>query len=155
MATMISLIEKTSTPTITAGAYSAGDVVGGRLSFVLQAGSGAFFVKSVRIVDDDNEKAASKLYLFNAAPTSIADNAAFAPSVDDLKMLVAIVTIASADFSTINSNAVALVDERSGIDGGMFNVPGGTLYGYLVCDATPTYTATTDLSITINVLSEG
>ncbi len=151
MASMVKVVEATSTPTITAGAYSAGDVVGGRLSFSLQAASGVWLLKSVRIADDDNEKAACKLYLFNSAPTSIADNAAFAPAIADLQALVAIVTVAAADFSTINSNAVALKESLASV----FVVPGGTLYGYLVCDATPTYTATTDLAITLLLMSEG
>lgn len=151
MASMVKVVEATSTPTITAGAYSAGDVVGGRLSFNLQAASGVWLLKSVRIADDDNEKAACKLYLFNSAPTSIADNAAFAPAIADLQALVAIVTIASADFSTINGNAVALKESLASV----FTVPGGVLYGYLVCDATPTYAATTDLAITLLLMSEG
>lgn len=144
------LVEVTVTPTITAGAYSAGDVVGGLLTFDVSGASGVFSLKSVRIADDDNEKAACHLYLFNSAPTSIADNAAFAPVIADLKKLVADVAVASAVFSTLNGNAVALKEALTAI----FTVPAGKLYGYLVCDATPTYTATTDLAIQLTLLTE-
>lgn len=148
--TMLKLLEVTSAPTITAGAYSAGDVVGGLLTFTLQSGSGVFLLKSVRIVDDDNEKAASHLYLFNSEPTTIADNGAFAPTVADLKKMVANIAIAAADFSTLNSNAVALIEDLTA----MFKSDTGKVYGYLVCDATPTYTAVTDLSIKLAALTE-
>ncbi len=151
---MVKLLEDTVDPAVTAGAYSAADVVGGLLTFDLNSPSGVLLVKQLRIVDDANQKAAAHLYLFNAAPSDIADNAAYAPTVADLKKMVANITIAAADYTTLNSNAVALVDDRSGIDGGMCTTVNGRLYGYLVCDATPTYGATTDISITLSVLSE-
>lgn len=142
------ILEVTVTPTITAGAYSAADVVGGLLTFNLQSPSGCGYIDAVRIVDDDDEKAASKLYLFNAVPTTIADNAALAGlALADLKKLIGVVTIASASFITINSNAHF-------INNGLtipYTTQTGALYGYLVCDATPTYTAVTDLAITLTV----
>lgn len=147
---MVKLLQVTVNPTITAGIYSAADVVGGLLTFDVGSPSGVLLLKSVRIVDDDNEKAACKLWLYNAIPTAFADNEAHAPVVADLKKLVAIVTIAAADFTTINGNAVALEEDLTS----MCTTVNGRLYGYLVCDATPTYTATTDLSITLTVLTE-
>jgi len=151
MASMIKLIEQSTTPTVTAGAYSASDVVGGRLTFTMAAASGVYLLKSVRLVDDGNVKAAGSLYLFNSAPSSIADNAAFEPTVADLAKLVAVVPVASADYTTLNSNAVALVEDLNSY----FSVDGGTLYGYFVCSGTPTYTATTDLTISLFLMSEG
>lgn len=142
------IIEVSLTPTITAGAYSANDVVGGRLAFAVPSASGAGFVRAVRVVDDDDEKAASKLYLFSAAPTSINDNAAVSALVlADLKKLIGVVTIANASFASINSNAYL-------ISGGLsipYTTTDGYLYAYLTCDATPTYTAVTDLTITLTV----
>ena len=128
--------------TITAGAYSANDVVGGLLSFAVADTNGASgIIRGLRLTDGDNEKAACKLWLFSSAPSTIADNAAFAPSVADLQKCLGYLTIAAADYTTVNSNALAVVDELS-FD---FSTANGTVYGYLVCDATPTYTATTDL----------
>lgn len=143
-----------TTPTITAGAYSANDVVGGLLTFQLQppplAGTTPCngFLRIVSVVDDDNEKAACKLHLFRAQPSAIADNAAFAPSLADLQKRIGVVTIAAADYVTINSNAQAL---ETGLEM-EFEATGGNLYAYLVCDATPTYTAATDLTIAITCL---
>ena len=155
MASMIRLVEASVTPTVTAGAYSASDVVGGRLSFSVQAASGVYLLKSVRLVDDGNVKAAGSLYLFNSAPTAFADNAAFEPVIGDLSKVVASVAIAAADYTTLNGNALGLVDDRSGIKGGSFTVSAGVLYGYFVCSGTPTYTAVGDLTISIALMSEG
>src|SRR5574343_384011 len=100
-------------PVITAGAYSANDVVGGLLTFQLapEAPAGvnpaSGFVRVVTISDDDNEKAALELHLFREAPTVIADNAAFAPTFADLKKRVGSVVIAAGDYVTINSNGHA------------------------------------------------
>lgn len=141
------------TPVITAGAYSANDVVGGLLTFQLSnvplAGADpAFgFVRVARISDDDNEKASLELHLFREAPTAIADNAAFAPSFADLQKRIGSVAIATGDYVTINSNAQAV---KSGIEM-EFDAPDGNLYGYLVATGTPTYTATSDLAIALTV----
>lgn len=78
--------EITLNPVITAGAYSANDVAGSLLVFSLpDAFPVSGIIRSIRVVDDDNEKAAFKLHLFNAKPTLFADNAAFSPVVEDLK----------------------------------------------------------------------
>ena len=138
-------------PVITAGAYSANDVVGGLLTFQLapEAPAGvnpaSGFVVVVTISDDDNEKAALELHLFREAPTAIADNAAFAPTFADLKKRIGSVAIAAGDYVTINSNAQAV---KSGIEM-EFYAPNGVLYGYLVATGTPTYSATSDLAIAL------
>jgi hypothetical protein len=148
------LLSASVTPTITAGAYGAADVVGGLLTFSITSPSGAGSINNVRVVDADNEKAACKLYLFSEAPAAIADNAAFSLALADLKKLIAIIPIASADYTTIGSDAVALVRVTTG-DPVAYAADGkGCLYGYLVCDATPTYTAATDLTITLTVFTQ-
>lgn len=146
-------------PVITAGAYSANDVVGGLLSFgdtmegrvtfggINQPGA-AGTIRRLSIVDDDNEKAALKLWLFNAAPTAFLDNAAFAPLIADLDKVITIIPIATTDYTTVNANAIGLVENL----GRSFRLAtDGPLYGYLVTDATPTYAAVTDLIIKLLV----
>ena len=149
----------TVAPTITAGAYSAGDVVGGLLSFGAIAATGQTTfggpnrvgegtVRRLKIVDDGNVKAALKLWLFNAAPTTFADNVAFAPTIDDLKKVVTVISIAATDYTTVNGNAIGLVENL----GRSLKIPtDAPLYGYLVTDATPTYAAVTDLTIELTV----
>lgn len=140
------------TPAITAGAYGAGDVVGGLLTLEplvnQMPGKAGGVIRRIMIADDDNEKAAMKLYIFNgdAAPTSIADNAAFAPVIADLKNLLEIVSFSAGDYTTLNGNAWA--KQQVTID---FYASSGKLYVYVVCDATPTYTAATDLTFTFEI----
>lgn len=150
MASMIRLIEKTVAPTVTAGAYSANDVVGGVLTFDVSSASGVLLLKTLRIVDDGDVKAAGTLWLFNSAPTSFADNAAFAPVIADLKKVIGKVAVVAGDYTTVNGNAIALLEDQTDV----FKVDGGTLYGYFVCSGTPTYGATTDLTITLSLLTE-
>lgn len=127
---------------ITAGAYSANDVVGGLLTFDVHSAGGGGVIRQVILCDDDGEAAACKLYFFNAAPSSIADNGAYAPTFADLKKRVgARVAIAAADYNTFSGNSIAVKSDLS-IE---YATDGGKLYAYLVCDATPTYSATTDL----------
>lgn len=135
------------TLTIDTDAYTAGDVVGGLITLdVIDVGSGGM-VRRVILVDDDNEKAAFKLHLFDAAPTTFADDEAYAPVIADLKKQVGSVSISS--YTTYNSNAIAIV-EGVDIDYRITNY----LYGYLVCDATPTFTAATDLTLRVIVWAD-
>jgi hypothetical protein len=132
------------TPTISAGsAYAAGDVVGGLLTFNVYSAGGGGTIRRIALIDSDNEKAALRLYLFSTAPTSIADNAAFAPSAADLKKLLDVVAFAADDYTTVNSRAF-IVERDLDLD---YETADGRVYGYLVCDATPTYTAASDLTI--------
>lgn len=137
-------------PTITAGAYSAGDVVGGLIT--VPCGYGCT-IRAIRIADDDNEKAVLDLYIFNDEPTTIADNAAFATAmtISDLKKHVKKVSFAAADYSTINSNAWAR-QEGLNID---MQTGKGNFYVYAVCTGTPTFTATSDLSFIFDLWVEG
>ncbi len=130
---------------VTAGAYSANEVVGGLLEFEVGTGGGGGIVQRVTLTDSDNEKTAMKLYLFDELPTTIADNATFAPTIGDLKNLVDIITIAAADYVTLNGEAVAIKRDLNV----SYAIGGYKLYAYLVCDATPTYTATTDLQLAV------
>jgi hypothetical protein len=133
------------TPTVTAGAYSANDVVGGLLEFPMPRNSSGF-VRGVSISADDGETMACKLHLFVSAPTAFADNAAFAPTFNDLRNRFAQISIAAADYVTINGNTQAVVSTNTSLD---FEVQGTSVFGYLVCDATPTFAAATDLAIAV------
>lgn len=149
--------EVSVTPTIGVDAYTANDVVGGLLTFNFANSGGGGVVRWARVVDDDDEKAELALYLFNASPTAIADDAAFAPAVADLKKMVGKVLFEAADYETINSNAVAIIGH--GVSTDFLNIDftsaSGNLFGYLVCTGTPTYTAATDLTVTLGVWLDG
>ena len=139
------------------GAYSANDVIGGLLTINVANAGGGGIIRWASVVDDDNEKAELTLYLFRAAPTAIADDAAFAPTVADLKNYIGKILFEAADYQTINSNAVAMIGH--GVSTDLLNIDftslTGFIYGYLVCTATPTYTAVTDLTVLLGLWLDG
>lgn len=143
--------------TVDTNAYTANDVVGGLITFNVANAAGSGVIRWARLVDDDNEKAELTLYLFNESPTTIADDAAFAPAIADLKKYIGKILFQAADYETINGNAVAILGH--GVSTDYLNIDftssDGNLYGYLVCTGTPTYTAATDLHVTLGIWLDG
>ena len=142
------------TPTLQIlGAYSAGDVVGGLLTFAIPGANKQGWLTGIRIADDDDEKAAGTLYVFNDAPTAIADADAFAAGTldADLDKLLLVKAVAAGDYTTLNNNAYVHFRELNQL----FKANDkGNLYAYFVCTATPTYTAATDLTFILDVLTQ-
>lgn len=134
-------------PTITLSAYEANDVLGGLLTFTLPShAAGGGILGNIRINDADAENAAMKLFLFNAKPaTTIADAAAYAITAADQALCFYEWTIAATDWQT---NTDGWVHDKPNC----IFAADTHIYGYLVPTATPTYTAATDLQITIDVL---
>ena len=141
------------TPVITAGAYHAKDAVGGRLEFMnaVRVSGGSGVLHAVTIIDNDSEAAALWLVLFNQAFVASADNAAFDPSDADLLNCIGAINIGTADYVAFNDNSVAQV-RSTGLP---FKLTGTTtLYGQLMCVATPTYTAVNDLTVKVHILQD-
>lgn len=130
--------------TISTLIYAANDVVGGLLTIPINitTRSGGV-IRAAHLADDDNEQAGLKLYLYDALPSTIADQAAFAPTIADLQKQIGRVAIAAGDYVSVGGNAVA---HKEAVDI-EFTAPEGNVYGYLVCDATPTYTNAADLHL--------
>jgi len=133
------------TLTTTAGAYTAGDVVGGLITIPFSDG----IIRRIKVVDDDNVGAALDLYLFSGTPTALADNAAFLTAfvLADHKVWIRKLAIATTDWQTINSNKTAFVayqgSESLSID---FSADdGANIYAYVV--GGPTYTSTAALYV--------
>lgn len=122
-------------------AKDAGDVVGGLLTIPISPNGQDTTGKITRlhVIDDDAQAAALKIYFFDSAPASIADDAAFTLSAANIKKIIGSVSIATGDYVTIGSERFA---EKDGTDVNIeFSAPSGTLYAYVVCTATPTYSA--------------
>lgn len=130
-------VKKTVTLTNDTDAYSANDVIGGKITIAIPSG----ILRRVKITDDDNEGAALELYLFDADPSTIADDAAFSLAIGDLDKMIKRLTLASADYYTNNSNKVGWFKDGTTDSLGIDYVSGGNLYAYLVCTATPTLAA--------------
>jgi hypothetical protein len=132
------------------GAYTANDVMGGTLSCDVPQVKGGGYIHAVRLVDDDDEKAVLTLYVFDAAPSTIADDAAHAPTKADWLKCIGAIAIAAADYDASGAEACAFVkgyDQKTGDYIIFDNLDAGKLYFRLVCTATPTYTAVDDLTL--------
>ena len=133
------------TPTVTAGAYTANDVVGGLLTFGgLRNGT----LQAITICDNATQAVNYLLVLFESAPTTIADNATFDIVDADLDKII------YQDSLTSASERQAFTDNSYHYLYGL-SVPiwsaGGTVYGFLITTSTPTYAATSDITVTLQV----
>jgi hypothetical protein len=144
-------ISISQTPTVTAGAYSADDAVGGLLTFAnagrFTGGSGV--IKNIVIIDDAGQDAELELWLFNDTFTPISDNAAFAPAEADLHKLVGVITTENGTWFECGTPSVCDIEIAKG-----FNLVGTSLYGQLVTRGTPTFAATDDITVIINLLQD-
>lgn len=134
-------------PTITAGAYSAGDALGGRLEFNgASHGAGeSGVVEAVRIVDRAAQGMDTDLILFDQAFTATADNAAFDPSDADLENMVGQISLLNTEnYIAYTDNGVKYI---SGLTVPFITVGDDVLYGQLVTQGTPTYAAITDIRV--------
>ena len=135
-------------PTITAGAYSAGDAVGGLLTFenaALVSGAGGF-VTDMQLIDDAGQDAELELWLFDQTFTAMADNAAWAPSEADLENLIALITTDDGAWFAAGTPSVARVECLQ-----RYALAATSLFGQLVTRGTPTYAATDDITVKIGV----
>lgn len=141
----------------TSGAYTANDVLHGLITFNVANVAGSGLIRWLRVTDDDNEKAELAIYFFNAAPQTFTDDAAFNAGIQDLKKCIGKVLVQAADYETINSNAVAILGHGVSTDNLNldFTSADGSIYAYVVCTGTPTYTAAGDLSLTIGTWLDG
>ena len=141
------------TPTISTSIYAAKDAIGGVMSFsnAARASGGGGIVESVVIVDKDQELAAMDLVLLSSTVAgTTTDNAAWDPNDSDLANVVGVIPILSGDYADFNDNAVA---SRSGI-GMAYTCAATTLFGVLVARSTPTYTATSDISVILGLIPD-
>lgn len=146
-------------PTITAGAYTANDALGGLMTF---AGAAAFdggsgMVVAVRLLIANPTPAAPgiDLHLFNRAVTPAADNAAASFTVADLDdgAWCGFVPVRSNDWmSAAATNLVAAYKETRV----PFHCASGSkdIFGAMVDVDGATYGATDDLEVVLTVLQD-
>jgi hypothetical protein len=144
------------TPSITVdtAAYSAGDTVGGKITLTnaLRAAGHNAVLQSIHILDRSNQKPTGSILIFNADPTAATttDNQAFVYSTDDLKE-IARIPVATADYATINSKAVANLSNLGRV---LSAASGTSLYTVFVTDGAPDFVAGTDLQIMFGLLRD-
>lgn len=142
------VVRKSVTPTISTSIYAAKDNVGGVMEFTNAAATsgGTIEVLNVQVVDNDQEMAPFDLVFFDRNPASgtFTDNAAMDPTDAELATVVGVLSIGS--YADLNDNAVADIPY-----GRTMVLNGTSLYGALVARTTPTYTATSDLTVVLTI----
>ncbi len=139
------------TPTITAGAYSQNDVMGGLLTFKVPSTAGGGLLNRISMIDDGQKKNVGKLHLFDDLPATIADNAAISGLVAaDLHNLLEVITVSSGDWVDVDAGSRADVS----FDYVTYDAPRGNIYGYFeLTDGSPTNPgATTEVTFILNFL---
>ena len=139
------------TPTISAAAiYASGDAVGGIMTFsnAARATGGSGVIRGVTVIDKDSELAALELVLFDQTIAgTVTDNSAFDPTDADLANVIGWVKIvATTGYLAFADNSAAFVQAEI-----PYVCNGTSLFGALVTRGTPTYTATTDLTVILTV----
>ena len=139
------------TPTVTAGAYAAGDAVGGLLTFANAARYSGYggVIKDLIILDDAGQDTEMELWLFDRTFTAMVDNAPWAPSEADLRNLVAVVSTGDGAWFAAGTPSVARVECSQ-----RYDCAATSLFGQLVTRGTPTFAATDDISVKIGLLQD-
>lgn len=130
-------------PGIKATAYQAAPrVVGGLMRIDARPAGGAVTLRRFTVVDAANVKSPLDIYVFNVAPTTFNDDVAFAPVLADVRNLIDVISLAGADYVTVNGLAYGIRRDL-GID---MTLPSGSIWLYAVTNTgTPSYGSTTAL----------
>lgn len=150
MSNFIKTVKRRLTPTITAGAYAANDVVGGRQEIDLGTKPLSGTLERIKIVDDSNVKAALTFHFFTEQPAAaFADNAGpfVLANADLLKLDELPIAFVTGDYTSISDGSgQSGIAIKKAIDFD-FYTPTGKLHLYIVSPSTPTYLSTSDLTI--------
>lgn len=147
IAVVPSSVVKAPAITVTAGAYHAGDNIGGilTLSDVASEAGRSTTLARITILDAANQKPQLEVLFFNANPadSTFTNNAAPVIHANDEAKYCGSMTVYASDYLTVGAKAVACVAPAN-----LRMVPSGTdLYAVLLTPSTPIYVATTDLKI--------
>lgn len=136
-----------------ASAYAAGNTVGAKRTFASAIGAtGGGVIQSARLTSKSVQSATFKLYIFSQDPTNTTwtDKATPAINVADLPYLITVLTFTGSD-SGLGTHSLYTIE---GV-GKAFNCTSGTsLFGILITLGTPTFTATTDITVALNILQD-
>ena len=138
--------------TVDTDAYTANDVIGGTLSCAVPQTVGGCFVYAVKLIDDATQAEPLTLYCFKSAPSTIADDAAHAPTEADWQKYIGKIAIAADDYDTNGSEADCAIVYGLGGSNTAIHVhadalPDGKMYFRLVADDTPNYADADDLTL--------
>lgn len=142
------------TPTVTAGAYSGGDIVGDLLTFpVLQIPNNPILISGVLVTCKAAVTPDLRLVLFNGNPTNTTttDNAAYSLNTGDMDHVLGVVDLSTETWSdhgtpnTINKESIGLIADLA--------ADSVNLYGLLIDDTGATLTSTSDITVRVRGIS--
>jgi hypothetical protein len=148
--------QPTVSPTITAAsAYTAGNLVGGLMTFsnCFATGLTSGVLQSVVIKSKSVQTATFKLYIFSQQPTNTTwtDKTSPAINVLDLPYLIDMFIFAAPD----SGLGTMTIYTQDGLGKSIANTASGqNLWGLLVTTGTPTFSSTTDISVTLGILQD-
>lgn len=141
----------TVTPTVSTGIYTAGDAEGGLMTFAGATGARKTgMIATLIIVDKDEEATQTDIACFSATFTATADNAAWAISDADAANLVALISVPAASFVDIGDAKVAVISNVNQV----IRTAGTSLFCQMATRGTPTFTATTDIQVSLTILQD-
>lgn len=141
-------------PTVTAGAYSAFDNIGGKLTFssVLRSELQSGVITAAYVYDKASQNVAYELHLFREDPTAttFTDNSALDIADADLSKSLTPISFTTGDRFAYADNSHS-ARQAQYIPVTFPRAASHTLYGSLRSSGTPTYAATTDITVCIVV----
>lgn len=142
------------TVTVTTGAYTAGDTLGGEITLTnaMRVSGGSGVLTDLILTDADSEGAAMQVLIFDSDPASTsAANDAFAWGSGDLARLLGVVVVEAGDWLTIGADDVAHI---TGINMAVKASGSANLFAHILTTGTPTYTATTDITAAFKFIQD-
>jgi hypothetical protein len=141
------------TPTITAGGYSANDIIGGKIA-IANAGrvsGGSGLIQSITVIDKAKIAAELEFYLFSAdLAGTYADNAAEAISAADALLNIGHAIILASDYKTLANYSIATIANV----GLPYKCGVTSLYLIVRTTAGITYAATSNLQFRFGLLRD-
>ena len=138
--------------TVVFPAYTALDVVGGLLTFNVPAIVNGGILDGVSLIDEDNQQEEYLLYLHDELPATIADADEYTVAIADLRKQFAVVTLAAANYVTVNS--LAYIHVR-GLDYAFQTDGSSNIHAYLQAVATPDYVNVDALLLRLHIRTIG
>jgi hypothetical protein len=138
-------------PTVTVGAYSAGDAVGDGLEFedVVSSFAPEGEIMGLILIDKAQQDKEMDLWLFDRAFTATDDNAEFDPSDADIDNCIGVIHIATTDYIDAKDQGLAwVVPEPKAF---RLEDQQTSLFAQLVTAGTPTFAAVDDLTLKLIV----
>jgi hypothetical protein len=147
-----SIIGRTSnpsvTPSTTVGAYTAGQEVGGLMTFPI-GGAGSGLLESIRVTSKSVQTTSLKLYIFDTNPTNSTWSDKTTPAINaaDVSFLRGVFSLSSPD-SGLGTHTIW------NLEGIACSFIGASLYGVLVCVGTPTFASASDITVKLGVVDD-